>query len=77
MAFAFRTVEPPETFRKASPSRFIIGQDDQGHWIAMDYQGREGGIFASREAALKYVAAETGRRRGAALFSAKPLALWK
>jgi hypothetical protein len=77
MALAFRTVEPPETFRKASRSRFIVGQDDQGHWIAMDSRGREGGFFASREAALKYVAAETGRRRGAALFSSKPLALWK
>ena len=77
MAFAFRTVEPPETFRKASRSRFIVGQDDQGHWIAMESRGREGGFFASREAALKYVAAETGRRRGAALFSSKPLDLWK
>jgi len=26
---------------------------------------------------LKYVAAETGRRYGAALFSTKPLSLWK
>jgi hypothetical protein len=76
MALAFRTVEPPETFRKTSPSRFIIGQDDQGHWVAMDSQGREGGFFASREAALKYVAAETGRRPTAVL-AAKPLALWK
>ncbi|WP_294541696.1 hypothetical protein [uncultured Rhodoblastus sp.] len=43
----------------------------------MDSRGREGGFFASREAALKYVAAKTGRRRGAARFSAHPLALWK
>jgi hypothetical protein len=43
----------------------------------MDSQGREGGFFISREAALRYVAGETGRRRGAALFSNKPLALWK
>jgi hypothetical protein len=77
MALAFRAVQPPQPFRENSPSRFIIGQDEQGHWVAMDSQGREGGFFVSREAALKYVAAETGRRRGAALFSAKPLALWK
>jgi hypothetical protein len=77
MALALHAEEPPQPFRKNAPSRFIIGQDDQGHWVAMDSQGREGGFFVSREAALKYVAAETGRRRGAALFSNKPLALWK
>lgn len=77
MALASRIAELPETFRKTSASRFIIGQDEQGHWVAMDSQGRQGGFFASREAALKYVAAETGRRRGAALFSSTPLALWK
>ncbi len=43
----------------------------------MDSEGREGGMFVSREAALKFVAIETGRRRGAALFSKTPLALWK
>ncbi|MGO9427542.1 hypothetical protein [Rhodoblastus sp.] len=77
MALALRTEKPPERFRKSSPSRFVIGQDEHGHWVAMDFQGREGGFFVSREAALKYVADETGRRRGAALFSSKPLALWK
>jgi hypothetical protein len=77
MAVALRAEEPPQPFRNNAPSRFIIGQDEQGHWVAMDSLGREGGFFISREAALKYVAAETGRRRGAALFSNKPLALWK
>ena len=43
----------------------------------MDSAGREGGFFVSQKAALKYVAAETGRRRGAARFSTKPLCLWK
>ncbi len=74
MSAALRIPEPSETFRKSSASRFLIGQDDQGHWVAMESKGREGGLFASREAALKYVAAETGR--AAAVFSAKPLALW-
>jgi hypothetical protein len=77
MALAFRSVETPETFGKTSSSHFIVGQDDRGHWVAMDFRGREGGFFASREAALKYVAANTGRRSGEARFSAQPLALWK
>lgn len=43
----------------------------------MDSAGREGGFFVSQEAALKYVAAETGRPPGAARFSTRPLSLWK
>jgi hypothetical protein len=77
MALAHRADKPPEPSQKTSRSRFIIGQDPQGHWIAMDSAGREGGFFVSQEAALKYVAAETGRRGGAARFSTKPLSLWK
>jgi hypothetical protein len=76
MALSLRNEQPPEPSPKSPPSRFIIGQDRQGHWVAVDSAGREGGFFVSREAALKYVAAETGRRRGAARFSSKPLSLW-
>ncbi len=43
----------------------------------MDSAGREGGFFVSQEAALKYAAAETGRRRGAARLTTRPLSLWK
>jgi hypothetical protein len=77
MASALRVKEPPLRFRKISPSRFTVGQDEQGHWVALDAERREGGLFVSREAALNYVARETGRNRAAARFSAAPLALWK
>lgn len=77
MSAALRITKPSETIRKTSAPRFVIGQDDEGHWVAMDAEGREGGLFASREAALKYVAAETGRSRPTAVFTAKPLALWR
>ena len=76
MSAALQIAQPSEGFRKSPSPRFVVGQDDQGHWAALDTEGREGGLFASREAALKYVAAETGRRRPTAVFSAKPLALW-
>ena len=75
MSAALRISEPQD-LRKPPAPRFVIGQDDQGHWVAMDTAGREGGLFASREAALKYVAAATGRPRPTAVFSAKPLELW-
>ena len=61
MSVALRVAAPPQQFRKISSPRFVIGQDEQGHWVALDADGREGGLFANREAALKYVAAETGR----------------
>jgi hypothetical protein len=77
MSVALRVAAPSLAFRKISSPRFVIGQDEQGHWVALDAAGREGGLFASREAALKYVAAETGRRRPTAMLAAKPLALWK
>ncbi len=77
MSAAVRIVQPAANFRDSPAPRFVVGQDAQGHWVAMDADGREGGLFSSREAALKYVAGETGRSRPTAVFSAKPLALWK
>jgi hypothetical protein len=76
MSAALRIEAPQENVPQISTPRFVIGQDDEGHWIAMDAEGREGGLFASREAALKYVAAATGRSRPTAVFTAKPLVLW-
>jgi hypothetical protein len=53
-------IEPP--FRRiASDLRFVVGQDRQGRWIAVEDLGRGGGIFVSRQAALQYVASETGQ----------------
>jgi hypothetical protein len=66
-----------QNFPEISPPRFVIGQDKEGHWVALDSEGREGGLFASRDAALKYVAQETGGRRPVAVDAAKPLSLWK
>ena len=57
MSVALRVAAPSLAFRKISSPRFVIGQDEQDHWVALDAAGREGGLFASREAALKYVAA--------------------
>lgn len=77
MAVALQTHEPPEPVRKPAVQHYVIGRDAEGHWVAVESKGREGGLFASREAALKYVIEQTGRRCGAALFSSEPLSLWK
>lgn len=76
MVVPISVAEPRNAIRQQAVPYFTIGQDLKGHWIAIDSRGQDGGIFTSREAALRYVAEQTGRRRGAALFSSTPLALW-
>lgn len=57
--------------------QFVVGQDEEGHWVVVESQGRGGGIFINREAALKYAAFETGQRPDAVRCSNKPLAFWR
>lgn len=51
--------DPPSSLR---PPAFMIGRDCHGHWVVQDRQGKCGGLFADREAALRYVRAENGYR---------------
>lgn len=44
--------------------RFLVGRDEAGRWLALEDHGLAGGIFATKEAALHYASAETGRRPG-------------
>lgn len=48
----------------ANRLRFLVGRDEAGRWLALEDHGLAGGIFASKEAALHYAVAETGRRPG-------------
>jgi len=56
---------------------FLIGRDERGFWMARDAEGREGGLFISRDEAVKF--AETARLRGhgVAKSADAPLRLWK
>ncbi|GGC70267.1 hypothetical protein [Chelatococcus reniformis] len=63
-------IEPPS--RAIS---FVVGRDAEGHWIAAETEGRAGGLFSDREAALRYAAFETGHRRGAVALVANPIKL--
>jgi hypothetical protein len=49
--------EPPSLFR---PPLFMVGQDRKGNWVVQDQEGTRGGLFVSREAALRYVRSENG-----------------
>lgn len=55
--------------------RFIVGQDQEGYWLAIETHGRGGGVFISREAALKYAEFETDHRRGAVTCTARQISL--
>jgi hypothetical protein len=49
--------EPPSLFR---PPVFMIGQNRRGNWVVQDQKRMAGGLFATRDAALRYVRSETG-----------------
>jgi hypothetical protein len=56
-------------------ARFVVGQDRQGHWIAVEIHGRGGGLFRNRQAAFHYAESETGRRRGGVIVAGERIEL--
>src|ERR1700676_4667960 len=44
--------EPPE------PLSFVLGRDRGGHWIVQEAHGLCGGLFANKDAALRYAKSE-------------------
>jgi hypothetical protein len=69
--------EARETRSRDTGLQFVIGQDEIGRWVAVESQGRAGGIFVNRQAALNYAAFEAGQRSDAVRCSTEPLALWR
>ncbi|MBB4196444.1 hypothetical protein CCR94_20030 [Rhodoblastus sphagnicola] len=60
-----------ELIQSESP-RFEVGRDANGFWMARSADGREGGLFVSRDEAEKFV-----RSRGALLIKKRePVSLW-
>jgi hypothetical protein len=47
------------------PPSFLVGCDEQNHWVAMEVHGLCGGIFTDQAAALKFAYEETGWRKHA------------
>lgn len=46
------------------PLHIVIGQDDAGQWIVEETHGLCGGIFSSKDAALRFAKSETADRKG-------------
>lgn len=59
----------------ADADRFVVGQDPEGHWVAIEIHGRAGGLFRSREAAVDYAEDETDHRPDAVLLSGECIEL--
>ena len=57
-----KQTEPPSLFR---PPVLMIGQDRRGNWVVQDQKGVAGGLFVTRDAALRYVRSETGYQKRA------------
>lgn len=53
----------------------MVGQDAQGHWLAVETHGFGGGIFRSEAAALRYARDGTHDGPGAVLVTAERLNL--
>ena len=64
-----------EIRRAVGDVQLVIGQNAQGHWILAEARKRYGGIFVSREAALKFAARELGIDSSAVRLSNELLAL--
>ena len=47
-----KQAEPPSRVR---PPVLMVGQDCHGNWVVQDPSGHRGGLFVSRDAALRYV----------------------
>jgi hypothetical protein len=46
------------------PLHFVVGQDGSGNWIVTETHGLYGGIFCSKDAALRFAKFETAERVG-------------
>ena len=51
--------EPPSWLR---PPLFMLGQDLRGNWVVQEQKSARGGLFVNRDAALRFIRAETGRQ---------------
>lgn len=55
---------------------FLVGQDGEGHWLAVEIHGLGGGIFRSRDRAVQYARDESHRLPGAVRLVEEPIRLF-
>lgn len=55
---------------------FLVGQDHEGHWLAVEIHGLGGGIFMDRDKAFRYAREESQHLPGAVRFADEPIRLF-
>ena len=60
---------------RAPTPAFVVGQDAEGHWLAVEIRGTVGGIFRTEAAAIRFARDETFHYPGAVLSTTERLAL--
>lgn len=55
------------------PHSYLVGQDGEGHWVAVEAKGLAGGIFRSRQDAIHFACIETGCRPNEVIVAADPI----
>ncbi|KQQ41191.1 hypothetical protein ASF58_06810 [Methylobacterium sp. Leaf125] len=55
-------VTPDSPISSPDASRFVIGRDGRGCWVALEVHGRAGGLFRTCQAALNYAVEATAHR---------------
>jgi hypothetical protein len=54
--------QPPGASLTLTNDVFFIGMDSYGNWVAQDVRHRRCGLFATEEAARRFIRLETGHR---------------
>jgi len=54
--------EPLSKDSSSAHNLFLIGRNRRGSWVVRDQRGLHGGLFVTREDALRYALFENGRR---------------
>ena len=55
-------IEPPSKETSSAHNLFLIGRNRRGSWVVRDQRGMHGGLFVTREDALRYALFENRRR---------------
>jgi hypothetical protein len=77
MRIPLNAVQAQNSQRTVANLQFVVGQDEEGHWVAIEANGGGGGLFVNREAAVKYAESEMGRRSAVLIFANAPVAVWR
>jgi hypothetical protein len=67
------TSEAEDPDASVDPLHFVVGQDHSGHWVVTENHGLYGGIFCSKDAALRFAKFETADRPGDCAVTAERL----